>query len=219
MGNSILTDIRPSLERRLSLYVQSTIQTSDKEIDTTVSTFDVLEMIQLTYDEVFEQLTFEDVPLKTGKTVKAGGFRKYTKDRSFGKFWDDVEANVREIIEATFQRTITLGNRPKKSTPIMVKRFPTLVVAPTIKHFKQFHPEQVIVGLRGFFNWMSDFVSAVEVNSHPDDILVARKTLLNLVKTIKDPKKERYLIIKRACEKQEMMDTLLFEDETADPIE
>lgn len=195
MSTSTLMDICPLLETRLKLFTQANVAIEYDDEPNTISTLDVIEMINIMKQEVFDQLISKEVTLNGENVVQYGGYKKYRKDKKFVAFWNDVQHNVRDQIENCFQREIFLSGQDQLKSHPMSKRFGIVIVIPVIEHLALFHPTNVISDGNQVFDWMVDFVSSVEVRTHSDDVLVARNAIIQMASVKKTVHKSRHRLI------------------------
>ena len=168
-----------SLGDRIRLFLQANIPDSRQN----VSILDMLEMIDLSRNEIVDSLVPEVVTIgKQPREVLIGGYDKYKSDgkQRYKRFWKDVEETIFEILGSVFLREITLGSKTKMSTPLMVKRFVPVIIHPMIKIFQEFGPEQVIKTLGTDddpFDWLFLQFIRKELRTSETDILIAQKVI------------------------------------------
>ena len=207
MKGMTLYDVLPALKRNLKLFIQHNTCSQKPSL----SGLDLLEILNITEQELQSQIAVERIELHS-KTIVAGGYNKYKNDTAYVGFWADVETSVREILNTVFLRVVTLSTCTKQSPHPMLSKYYSLVLTPMIEHFALFHPESVLVGSPKFFKELRECITNIDVSVHPTDILVAN-ALIKKILTTKKPltTQQRIAAIKTAVVKLQGINTINIE--------
>ena len=201
---NVTTDIEPIM----TLLVQANTPLTTSDIRNTLNTLDIIEAFDIVRAIVLDHITPEEVILNRGKSVIVGTGKKYRKDKNFANFWNDIAAEVEDALYIHITRTVELSTGTKESTHPMIRRIMKLVIAPVLLEFSKHTPEQILKildpvheGLDGqdIFGYMSRFMACGEVELHPENIFVARKTLQRKCSSHL-PKLNRLVSIRNAAE-------------------
>lgn len=211
-------ELTNELSDRLRLFMQANVALKDVDIRNTLSVFDVQEALELIRESLSDQLIPEIIELNNGKEVRIGGSDKYRKDPQYERFWTDVEEGIRELIDNHFKRKVVLDTITKMSVHPMTKRLGLFIVGPMIDEFRKTHPTNVMVGHNNLIDILQDTLLELNVRTHPDDVLVARKMMQAKAHKRSLTKERRLSIIRNAAEKYADINMLDNLEEPSDEI-
>jgi len=173
------------LKAVVKLFVQANMTLDDEDFRNFLSPQDIMELIDLSEEEVHKQLHTTVVSFYKGDDMVITGHNRYQKDRYYEYYWKTVLDTVSEINNTAFLRAVKLTNSTKFSSPVMVKRFNGVIIAKIIHIFQQLMvPTEVEWALctptQNPFAWLRKEFTDTDPNTHPDNIRVARKLITRM---------------------------------------
>jgi len=213
-------NVLPMIEPAMKMLVRANTPLAVEDLRNTLSTFEIIEAIDMTREILLDHLTPETIVVDNGAPVVTGTGKKRRKDTTFVAFWNDIAEEVEDALYTHFTRSVQLSGATKISVHPMIRRVMKLVIHPVLDEIGKFSPSEIFkvldseaVGIdaEDIFGQMSMFVASGPVELQATKILVARKTLQNLCST-SIPKLNRILLIKKAVEN---LHHNKYDDETA----